>query len=142
MSTGSVFMSDVFLSSFSAAWQCLHTLITSGVFQGPSRSARYSTASPALAPNPPHTLLSELRSHTKTQDFNFFFSLPPPLSTVIAWFLILRTPSSQDWSSSQISAVQEEKEEEGVIRGPAGGEDFGRGADLGRFGSGAGRKRE
>lgn len=138
MSTGSVFMSDVFLSSFSAAWQCLHTLITSGVFQGPSRSAHHSTASPALAPNPPHTPLSELRSHTKTQDFNFF-SPPLLLSTVIAWLLIPRTPSSQDWSTSQI-LVEEEEEE--VIRGPVGCKDFGRGTDLGRLGSRAGRKRE
>lgn len=83
MSTGSVFMSDVFLSSFSAAWQCLHTLITSGVFQGPSRSARHSTASSALAPNPPltpphtHTPLGTPVPHKNTR-FQFFF--PPPSS--------------------------------------------------------------
>lgn len=79
----------------------------------------------SLIPFPP----SLHHSHTKHKISIFF-------STVIAWFLIPRTPSSQDWSCSQILG-------RGGHPGTVGERRFrsGRGADLGGLEAEPGSKR-
>lgn len=113
MSTDGLFMSTVFLPA------CLqlgsvYTLITSGVFQGLSvyspfeHQSGFSLISSSTTACHPHT----------KHKISIFF-------TVIAWFLIPRSPSSQDWSSGQVFFGGEAVGGMGPIRGPSGCEDSG-----------------
>lgn len=95
-------------------------------FRDPSVHSPFNRQSSfSLIPPPP----SVRHSHTKHKISGFF-------STVIAWFLIPRTPSSQDWSCSQILG-------RGGHPGMLGERRFqsGRGADLGGLEAEPGSKR-